>query len=63
MAVDEEEDEEEERHVLRSDRESPLLYHREQSPFREEEAMSNPYQTFTQTEVHRQVKRLCEPEN
>ncbi|XP_060797317.1 inaD-like protein isoform X2 [Neoarius graeffei] len=57
MAVDEEEDEEEEANILRSDRESPLLYHREQSPFREEEAMSNPYQTFTQAEVHQQVEK------
>ncbi|MCJ8737698.1 hypothetical protein PDJAM_G00027050 [Pangasius djambal] len=57
MAVDEEEDEEEERNSVRSDRESPLLFHREQSPFREEEAMSNPYQTFTQAEIQQQVEK------
>ncbi|KAB5559141.1 hypothetical protein PHYPO_G00025550 [Pangasianodon hypophthalmus] len=56
MAVDEEEDEEEERNSVRSDRESPLLFHREQSPFREEEVMSNPYQTFTQAEIQQQVE-------
>ncbi|KAI5626529.1 inaD-like protein isoform X2 [Silurus asotus] len=52
MAVDEEEDEddEEERNGLRGD--SPSLYHREQSPFtEEEEAMTNPYQTFTKAEM------------
>lgn len=60
MAVDEEEDEEEERSSLRSDGESPLLSHRDQSPFREEEAMSNPYQTFTQAEIQQQVRvGLC----
>ncbi|KAF4083191.1 hypothetical protein AMELA_G00137170 [Ameiurus melas] len=56
MAVDEEEDEEEERNGLRSDQDSPPLYHNEQSPFREEEAISNPYQTFTQAEVQQQVE-------
>ncbi|KAK3561941.1 hypothetical protein QTP86_019064 [Hemibagrus guttatus] len=63
MAVDEEEeeeeeeeDDEEERNSLRSNRESPLLYYREQSPFREEEALSNPYQTFTHTEIQQQVE-------
>ncbi|XP_058257347.1 inaD-like protein isoform X3 [Hemibagrus wyckioides] len=64
MAVDEEEeeeeeeeeDDEEERSSLRSNRESPLLYHREQSPFREEEALSNPYQIFTHTEIQQQVE-------
>ncbi|KAI5101075.1 inaD-like protein isoform X1 [Silurus meridionalis] len=51
MAVDEEEDEddEEERNGLRGD--SPSLYHREQSPFTEEEPMTNPYQTFTKAEM------------
>ncbi|GAA6084119.1 inaD-like protein isoform X2, partial [Tachysurus ichikawai] len=56
MAVDEEEDEEEERNSLRSNRESPLLYHREQSPYREEEVTLNPYLTFTPTEVQQQVR-------
>ncbi|KAM9461866.1 inaD-like protein isoform 3-T4 [Clarias gariepinus] len=56
MAVDEEEDEEEERDNVRSDRESPLLYPREQSPFMEEEVVSNPYQTFTQAERQQQVE-------
>lgn len=55
MAVDEEEDEEEERNSLGSDRDSPPSYHNEQSPFREEEAISNPYQTFTQAEIQQQV--------
>lgn len=70
MAVDEEEyeeeqyeeeqyeEEEEERNSLRSDKQSFLFYRREQSPFREEEAMSNPYQTLTQAEIQQQV-RLC----
>lgn len=58
MAVDDEENEEEERNSLRSDGESPFLSHREQSPFREEEAMLNPYQIFTQAEIQQQV-RLC----
>lgn len=60
MAVDEEEDEEEERNSPTTDRESPLLSQREQSPFREEETMPNPYQTFTEAEIQQQVGvRLC----
>ncbi|XP_027025712.2 inaD-like protein isoform X4 [Tachysurus fulvidraco] len=55
MAVDEEVDDEEERNSLRSNRESPLLYHREQSPYREEEVTLNPYLTFTPTEIQQQV--------
>lgn len=60
MAVDEEEDEEEERSSLRTDQESPILSQTEQSPFREEESMPNPYQSFTQTDIQQQVRvRLC----